>query len=223
MIRGIRVVSPLVGRTPDEAHRASTPLELFFDLVFVVAIAQVSSELHHGLLGGNVGQTIFQYIFVFGAIWWAWMGFTWFASAFDTGDVTYRLTVLVQMTGALVLAAGVPRAFDQADWRLVLLGYVIMRLAGVTQCLRVARDSPRCRPAALRYATGMTVLQVLWVAVDPSQSVQLPGDGAERGHRPSGDADPACRGGGDLGGRSRIHVGLLAEVPAGFPDLASER
>jgi low temperature requirement protein LtrA len=155
--------TPLTGRSPEEEHRASTPLELFFDLVFVVAVAQVSSELHHGLVDGDIGRTVLQYVFVFGAIWWAWIGFTWFASGYDTDDVAYRLTVFVQLAGALVLAAGVPRAFEQSDWTIVLLGYVIMRLALVIQWLRVARDDPVSRPAALRFATGISVLQLGWI------------------------------------------------------------
>ena len=55
---------------------------------------------------------------VFFAIWWAWMNFTWFASAYDTDDVPYRLLTLVQMAGVLVLAAGVPRpSSDQTSRR----------------------------------------------------------------------------------------------------------
>lgn len=159
-----RLVAPMRGRLRDEPHRASTPLELLFDLVFVVAIAQLSTELHNGLGGGDVARTITQYVFVFGAIWWAWIAFTWFASAYDNDDVAYRLAVFVQLTGALVLAAGVARAFEQSDWRIVLAGYVIMRLATVAQWLRVARDDPIRRPTALRYAIGITVIQAAWVA-----------------------------------------------------------
>jgi low temperature requirement protein LtrA len=156
---------PMRGRSPHEEHRAATPLELFFDLVFVVAVAQVSTELHNGLAEENLGRTILQYIFVFGAIWWAWIGFTWFASAYDNDDVAYRLLVFVELAGALVLAAGVPRAFEQSDWSLVLAGYVIMRLAGVALWLRAARDHPAGRPAALRFALGITVLQFAWVVM----------------------------------------------------------
>ena len=61
--------------------------------MFVVAVAQLSNELHLGLAAGDIGRSVFQYVFVFGAIWWAWMAFTWFASAYDTDDVAYRLTV----------------------------------------------------------------------------------------------------------------------------------
>ena len=159
-----RLVVPMRGRLRDEPHRGSTPLELLFDLVFVVAIAHLSTELHNGLAAGDVGRTITQYVFVFGAIWWAWIGFTWFASAYDNDDVAYRLAVFVQLTGALVLAAGVPRAFERSDWGIVLAGYVIMRLATVVQWLRVARDDPVRRPTALRYAFGITVIQAAWVA-----------------------------------------------------------
>ena len=49
---------------------------------------------------------------VFFAIWWAWMNFTWFASAYDCDDVPYRLAVFVQIAGALILAAGVPAMFE---------------------------------------------------------------------------------------------------------------
>ena len=47
---------PMVSRDPDEEHRASTPLELFFDLTFVVAIAQAAASLHHGLAEGHVAR-----------------------------------------------------------------------------------------------------------------------------------------------------------------------
>jgi len=91
------------------------------------------------------------------------MNFTWFASAYDTDDIAYRLTTLVQIAGALVFAAGVPRAMDQRDFAIATLGYVIMRLAMVTQWLRAARSDPGHRQACLRYAAGVTVVQIGWV------------------------------------------------------------
>jgi low temperature requirement protein LtrA len=100
---------------------------------------------------------------VFFAIWWAWMNFTWFASAYDNDDVVYRLTVFVLMTGALILAAGVPRAFDDQDFGVITLGYVVMRLAMVGLWLRAAAEHPEGRRCALRYALGIAVLQVGWV------------------------------------------------------------
>ena len=103
------------------------------------------------------------YATVFFAIWWAWMNFTWFASAYDTDDVAYRLTTLVQIAGALILAAGVPDAMDGSDFAVITLGYVVMRLAMVTQWLRAAGADPAHRRGALRFAVGIAVVQVGWV------------------------------------------------------------
>jgi low temperature requirement protein LtrA len=99
---------------------------------------------------------------VFFAIWWAWMNFTWFASAYDTDDDVYRITTFVQIAGALVLAAGVGPAFE-GDFLVVTIGYVIMRLALVAQWLRAARADAQRRNTVLRYAIGVGVLQVLWL------------------------------------------------------------
>src|SRR4051794_31325905 len=104
----------MTGRSGAEPHRAATPLELLFDLCFVVAVAQASGALRHALGEHRPGHAVLGYAAVFFAIWWAWVNFTWFASAYDTDDVPYRLTTLVQIGGALILAAGVPRAFDHA-------------------------------------------------------------------------------------------------------------
>lgn len=166
-------VRPMVARDPDEPHRAATPLELFFDLVFVVAIAQAASALHHGIAEGHVGYAVLHYTLVFFAVWWAWMGFTWFASAYDNDDVLYRLLVLVQLTGALVLAAGVTRAFEALDYRLVLAGYVLMRVAMITQRLRSAKHDPARRKGALRHAWTLAFLQVCWVVLVFSPKVFL--------------------------------------------------
>jgi low temperature requirement protein LtrA len=150
-------------RAADESHRVSTPLELFFDLCFVIAVAQAALPLHHDIAGDHIAHGIRSYLMVFFAIWWAWMNFTWFASAYDTDDDVYRLTTLVQIAGALVLAAGVEEAFENADYRAITAGYVIMRLAMVGQWLRAARNDRQRRATALRYAAGIAVVQVLWL------------------------------------------------------------
>ena len=152
-------------RSPDEGHRASTPLELFFDLVFVVAIAHAAGHLHHAVADAHVAEGILSYVMVFFAIWWAWMNFTWFASAYDTDDVPYRLATFVQLTGCLILAAGVPRAFDAHDFTTMTYGYVIIRLALVGQWLRAARSDSDRRACAHRYALGVTVCQLGWVGL----------------------------------------------------------
>lgn len=152
------------GRDPHQAHRVASPLELFFDLVFVVAVSQASQSLHHGIAEGHAPEATLVYGMVFFAIWWAWMNFTWFASAFDTDDWLYRVTTIVQMGGVLVLAAGVHDAMANGEWSLVTWGYVIMRLALVAQWVRLALSDPEQRTVATHFAIGITGVQVLWAA-----------------------------------------------------------
>jgi low temperature requirement protein LtrA len=154
----------MAGRDPAEPHRTATPLELLFDLCFVVAVAQAAGALHHDLAAGRIAHGLVSYLLVFFAIWWAWVNFTWFASAYDTDDVAYRLLTFVQIAGVLVVTAGVPSAFDAMDFSIMVIGYVIMRIALVAQWLRVAREDPGRRGTALRFAIGISLIQVGWVA-----------------------------------------------------------
>jgi low temperature requirement protein LtrA len=154
---------PMRGRRPDEPHRTATPLELFFDLCFVVAVAQASNSLHHDLAENHLGHALVSYLTVFFAIWWAWMNFTWFASAYDTDDDVYRVTTLVQIAGALILAAGVPRAFTDADFTTITYGYVVMRLGTIVNWLRAAAANPDRRDTAIAYAVGVGVIQLGWL------------------------------------------------------------
>ncbi len=153
----------MVPRDPHEVHRAATPLELLFDLTFVVAIAQASSALHHALVDGHASEGLIGFPLVFFAIWWAWMNFTWFASAYDCDDVGYRIAVFVQMGGVLILAAGVPRALDGGEFGVMVVGYVVMRLAMVGLWLRAGFAHPEGRATAFRYAGGIAFVQVLWI------------------------------------------------------------
>ncbi|MDZ5444972.1 low temperature requirement protein A [Micromonospora sp. 4G57] len=154
---------PMRARRPDEPHRTATPLELFFDLCFVVAVAQASGSLHHDLAENHLGHAVLSYLTVFFAIWWAWMNFTWFASAYDTDDDVYRATGLVQIAGALILAAGVPRAFTEADFTTITYGYVVMRLGTIVNWLRAAAGNPDRRATAIAYAVGVFVVQLGWL------------------------------------------------------------
>lgn len=168
----IRIRRRMVGRDIDEDHRVSSPLELLFDLTFVVAIAQVAAQLAHRVSDGEALSGIGPYLMVFFAIWWAWLNFTWFASAYDTDDVPYRLTIMVQMAGVLVLAAGVPTAFANENFLGVTIGYLIMRVAAVGQWLRAAIENPDGRQTAFRYAAAIAIVQLGWVA-----RLLLPTDG----------------------------------------------
>jgi low temperature requirement protein LtrA len=158
-LRGRAVV-----RDRDEEHRSSTPLELFFDLTFVVGVGRAAAALHHELVAGHVLRGIVGFGGVFFAVWWAWMNFTWFASAHDSDDVAHRLLTLIQMAGALVLACGVNQAVEHGDFVVATIGYVIMRVGLIGSWLRVARDQPDQRPRATRYIVGLVALQVLWLA-----------------------------------------------------------
>ncbi|MEV6972348.1 low temperature requirement protein A [Kitasatospora sp. NPDC093806] len=161
-----RPVRRMVPRSRDEPHRVATPLELFFDLCFVVAVGQAGRELAHDLAEGHWGDGLTGYVLAFFAIWWAWMNFTWFASAYDCDDVPYRVTTLVQIAGVLILAAGVPRLFGEQDLVLAVVGYMVMRLAMVTQWLRAAAaEEGAARAVALRYAVGITLCQIGWGVV----------------------------------------------------------
>jgi low temperature requirement protein LtrA len=152
-------------RDATEEHRASTPLELLFDLCFVVAVSRAASLLHLAISHGDGGSAVVRYLLVFFALWWAWMNFTWFASAYDNDDVVYRLLVLVQITGVLILAAGVPRAFEHRDFDVVFVGYLVIRAGLVSLWLRAARHDPERRTTTLRFALGESACMVGWFVV----------------------------------------------------------
>lgn len=101
-----------------------------------MAVSNALVQLHHALSAGHVLRRVVSFAAVFFAIWWAWMNFTWFATSFDTDDWLYRVLTIVQMGGVLVLAAGIQPMFEHDDFSIVILGYVIMRFAMVTQWLR---------------------------------------------------------------------------------------
>ncbi|WP_030915131.1 low temperature requirement protein A [Streptosporangium amethystogenes] len=159
----IRIRVRMSSRPIDEPHRVSSPLELLFDLTFVVAVATVTAQFGHAVAGGHVMAELIPFLQVFFAIWWAWMNFTWFASSYDTDDVPYRLLTMVQMAGVLVLAAGVPAAVGASDLGIITLGYLIMRVGLVAQWLRVALEDPDGRRTGLRYAAGIGLVQVGWL------------------------------------------------------------
>jgi low temperature requirement protein LtrA len=154
----------MLARDTEEQHRASTPLELLFDLCFVVAVSQAARELNDSLSRNHIGSGVVGYLTVFFAIWWAWVNFTWFASAYDVDDVAYRLLTFVQIVGVLILAAGIPAAFATGNFKVMTIGYVVMRVALVSQWLRAAHGDRLGRSAALRYAMAVSLVQLGWVA-----------------------------------------------------------
>ncbi|MFC7788317.1 low temperature requirement protein A [Microbacterium sp. MAHUQ-60] len=155
----------MLPRDPNEPHRVASSLELFFDLVFVIAVSIASSQLHHSLSAGHTGPGITAYLMVFFAIWWAWMNFTWFATSFGVDDWLYRVITIVQMAGVLVLAAGIGPVFDEhdPDFTIVVVAYVVMRLAMIVQWLRASREDQALRRTTRVYAAAIGTVQVLWI------------------------------------------------------------
>lgn len=159
------LLRPLRPRDPSESHRVSTTLELFFDLIIVIAIAAVTEGLHHAIAEGHGVEALPQFVFLFLAIWWAWMNLTWFASAFDNDDTLYRLLVMVIMAGALIFAGGAEYIFKTMDFSYALFGWILMRVGMIALWVRAASGHPDQAVTAYRYAAGIALAQVGWTAM----------------------------------------------------------
>ena len=171
-------VFTLAPRDNSEPHRAATPLELMFDLAFVVAIATAAAGLHHGIAEAHFGSALIGYFGAFFMIWLAWMNYTWFASAYDDDSIFFRVLSMVIMFGALALAAGIPAVFSGERIWLALLGFIIMRSGMVVFWLAAAKGDPERRVTARHYAIGIILMQIFWVIlivlVPPGSSLYLP-------------------------------------------------
>ncbi|SDR85207.1 Low temperature requirement protein LtrA [Paraoerskovia marina] len=158
-------------RDASETHRAATPLELLFDLTLVVAFGAASDELAHLLAQGHVAAALTGFTVAIFATCWAWINYTWFASAYDNDDWFFRVATMVQMFGVLLLSLGLPQFFESLeagespDLRVMVAGYVVMRVSMVVLWIRAARGDPRRRRVCLTYAGLIALAQVGWVAV----------------------------------------------------------
>jgi len=157
------------GRNPHEAHRVATPLELIFDLTFATSFSLAASQLADAIAAGRFMAALLGFSFASFAICWAWINFSWFSSAYDTDDWIFRIVTMVQMVGVLVLATGLPRMFasiehgQHLDNSVMVLGYVIMRVALVFQWLRAAKQDSARRRVCLTYASTISIARVGWV------------------------------------------------------------
>ncbi|WP_275776704.1 low temperature requirement protein A [Paenarthrobacter sp. Y-19] len=162
-------LSRMGGRDPHEKHRTATPLELFFDLTFVIAFGVAGNQFAHAVAEAHVGPGLLGFCYAMFAVIWAWVNFTWFASAYDTDDWVFRVVTMVQMVGVLILAMGIEPMFhslvegDHVNNVAILIGYIIMRVALIFQWLRAARQDPERRETCLRYAKYLALVQVGWV------------------------------------------------------------
>lgn len=159
---------PMSGRDPHEEGRSATTLELLFDLTFVVAFGTAANELAHNLVEDHISAGIVGFAFATFGISWAWINFTWFASAYDTDDWLFRLTTMVQMVGVLVFALGLPEMFksihegDTLNNDVMVWGYVVMRIGLLFQWWRATRNDTDRRAAHGIYMGSILVSQVLW-------------------------------------------------------------
>lgn len=159
----------MAGRDQHEVHRVATPLELLFDLTFVIAFGLAASQFAHAIAEGHYRAAMTGFGIAGFGICWAWINFSWFSSAYDTDDWAFRLATMVQMLGVLVLAIGVPGLFSSLEHGgglrtgPLVLGYVVMRLAMVFQWLRAAKQDPSRRSTCVSYALAITLVQIGWV------------------------------------------------------------
>jgi low temperature requirement protein LtrA len=131
----------------DNHEHQVTPLELFFDLVFVFAITQVTSLLSHDATWAGVLHGMLVLV----ALWWAWTGYAWLTSTLDVDEGGVRLAMLAAMGAMLVAALAVPGAFAD-DAVLFGVAYLLVRLLHIVLYAIVGRDDPDLLAAVLRFA-----------------------------------------------------------------------
>src|ERR1700722_9364746 len=172
---GVSVVSasepghvPRVRAVMREGERV-TPLELFFDLVFVLALTQCTTLIAHTpTWGGGLKGML-----VLGMLWWSWVGYAWLTSVVDPEEGAVRLAIFVAMAAFLVAALCVPGAFGK-DALLFAVAYAVVRAAHIFLFLLASRDDPALRRSVLGLA-GSTALGagLLFVAAATSGTARV--------------------------------------------------
>ncbi|WP_327354378.1 low temperature requirement protein A [Streptomyces sp. NBC_01304] len=145
----------------EEQDRRVSPLELLFDLVFVVAVAGLVEFLRHvpSWSGG------LQYVALFAAIWWTWVTYTFYGDRFDNDDRLHRLMMLGAMLAVLVMAVSIYEAFSSRQGAVgFAVGYVAGRLLLVGLYARAHYHIPKARPLTRRYMTGFAAGAAIWTA-----------------------------------------------------------
>ena len=156
-------VKKIKARDTYEPNRTSTTLELLFDLVYVIAVSAAASGFHQRLSEHDFSGFM-TFIVAFFILWNAWTSFTWFASGYDPDDWYYRLSVMMQMFGSLMIAANINQFFEQGLTWVGVTGYAIMRLASCSQWWRVYRQVPGHQKIAGRSIVGLLTLQAMWIS-----------------------------------------------------------
>ena len=129
-----------------------TPLELFFDLVFVLAITQCTALMADDPTWAGLARGLL----VLGVLWWSWVGYAWLTSVLDPEEGGVRLVMFVAMAALLVVALCVPGAFGD-DALLFACAYGVVRFSQIGLFLIASRDNPALRQSVLGLAGGTAV------------------------------------------------------------------
>jgi low temperature requirement protein LtrA len=136
-----------------------TPLELFFDLVFVLAITQCTALMAAEPTWTGLGKGLL----VLGVLWWAWVGYAWLTSVVDPEEGAVRLAIFVAMAALLVTALCVPEAFGDSAL-LFACAYGVVRGGQIALFLVASRDDPSLRQSVVGLAGGTAIGVGLLVA-----------------------------------------------------------
>ena len=128
-----------------------SPLELFFDLVFVLAITQCTQLMSNH----PTWEGLARGLLVLGLLWWSWVGYAWVTSVVDPEDDAVRLVVFAAMAGLLIVALAVPAAFDDLGVTFAL-AYGVVRYGQLGLFLLASRDNPALRHSVLTLAGSTT-------------------------------------------------------------------
>ena len=140
----------------EQAQATVTPLELFFDLVFVFALTQVTAFMADELSW----QGILRGALVIMLLWWAWTGYAWLANVASAEEPLIKLSILAGMSAMFVLALCIPEAFDDLPGGLngpVVLAvcYLLFRFMHFVMFMIIAQDDPGLRSQLLRFAPSV--------------------------------------------------------------------
>jgi low temperature requirement protein LtrA len=135
-----------------EREQRVTPLELFFDLVFVYAITQVTTLMSEDLTWRGIGQGLL----VFAALWWAWTGYAWLTNTLEPEEGMVRAGMFGGMGAMLVAALVVPRAFG-ADAVLFAVAYALVRLINLALYGIAGKRDSDFRRTVIRFAPTATI------------------------------------------------------------------
>ena len=155
----VQVAPPRLRTAAEEGERSATWLELFYDLVFVVAVAVLVERLVNDISGAGVAS-FFGY---FALLWWLWASHTYYADRYDTDDLVYRLLAAGQMVAIVVLAASL--SGDAAgSTRAFAFAYAVSRFLLLVMYWRAYRHVSETRRLVKGYLIGFGVAAVVWTA-----------------------------------------------------------